>query len=510
MKKIFGLLAITALIALIANSHLHAQQWKTVLPDSLSLNCGYIAPDNSTLLGGYIKVDNSFSNGLLILMDSVGQYETWSFPTIEDRHLGFNNILPLSNGGRFVCGLSYVYQPGTLAGDLVIMIIDENMVTVNEQIIQAEKCAGFGGSSAVIDDDGSIVVMATALKANSYGGFDRHGAMFRFSEEGNLLQHRYLIADPPDPLGYMFQMYDQQLINDPFSNRLVALCRGIRGIQSVLLFDHNFNLLEEHGIEDLSIPDTIPYSLFRIISDPRSDYWYNGNEMLMCAYQGDTNQSVHNHPHVLVGRMNLQGEITEKTEIVKPDTLYYTNSMAYANDTTVYVSVRCHTENWIGPTYAQVYLMTTNLEILWRIELWDEMNHVPNFVLATNEGGCEFLYYSDPYYFDQVQNKIIRFSRDDFHPISISVKETPMVDLQAKAFPNPTKDELNIDISSLPQGVEHRIRITDVQGRPCLDRVIHGQGNVLTLYVVNLPDGIYTYSIYSKDRNLITGKFIKE
>lgn len=106
--------------------------------------------------------------------------------------------------------------------------------------------------------------------------------------------------------------------------------------------------------------------------------------------------------------------------------------------------------------------------------------------------------------------KIIRFSREDFNPIPCSVKEVPQEAIKALAYPNPAKDELNIDISGLPENEKHRIQITDAWGHICMDRIIRGEGNVLTVGVAGLSNGIYTYKIYDKEKTLSSGKFVKE
>jgi hypothetical protein len=106
--------------------------------------------------------------------------------------------------------------------------------------------------------------------------------------------------------------------------------------------------------------------------------------------------------------------------------------------------------------------------------------------------------------------KIIRFSREDFNPIPCSVKEVPQEMIKALAYPNPAKNELNIDISGLPENEKHRIQITDALGHICLDRIIRGEGNVLTLGVSGLRAGLYAYRIYNMDKEFIKGKFVKE
>lgn len=81
---------------------------------------------------------------------------------------------------------------------------------------------------------------------------------------------------------------------------------------------------------------------------------------------------------------------------------------------------------------------------------------------------------------------------------------------QPHTFPNPARDELNIDISGLASLEGCRINITDDLGRPCLDRFIRGEGNVLTVGVSGLKAGVYTYRVYNADGELLSGKWIKE
>jgi hypothetical protein len=50
----------------------------------------------------------------------------------------------------------------------------------------------------------------------------------------------------------------------------------------------------------------------------------------------------------------------------------------------------------------------------------------------------------------------------------------------------------------------------DALGRPCLDRFIRGEGNVLTVGVSGLKAGVYFYRVYNAEKELLTGKWIKQ
>ena len=493
----------------ICGASLRAQQWTTAL-EGVWMMDGFRTDDNTVVMVGRTTDGDAFERGVLVRLYGDGQYDLTEFPS-DGRHVELESVFPLPDGGYLAIGKRFAEAFPSDYGDLLVLVLDADLGVVSERAIQAEGFDGFDGTGSMIDDDGTIVVMASARRPGNIGNIEHRGVMFRFSREGETLQCRYLVADLPDPLAYLSAMRYQQMFNDPYSDRVVALCPGRYGSESVLLFDPEFNLLEEHQIEDISIPDTVVHYLrCRIVYSPKSDHWCGEGEMLVSAYQHDTTAGVHNIPHVLVGRMGLDGEINRKVDIHRNDTLFYSyGGMAYHDDTTVYVATRCHTWSADRPFYPHVYLLSEEPELLGRVELWDDLNHEAVKVFATDDGGCIVaeIHGEDGVHID---TKFRRFTREDFHPISISVEETPMATPRAAAFPNPAVDEVNIDLSGLPDGDVRRIRITDTQGRPCLDRIIRGEGNTLTLGIGPLAPGVYHYAVYNRDAVVLSGTFIKE
>jgi hypothetical protein len=375
----------------------------------------------------------------------------------------------------------------------------------------AEGFLGLTDGAAVMDDDGTSVLLKTARreKPNYQGAYESRGALFRFTQSGDSLNCRYLLADPPDPICYIHQIRNQILWNDPYSDQIIGVCAGRNGLQSLLYFDYDFNLTNDFFIDDISFPETGPGWQCKHISHPYVGYWYNANEMLLVADQEDTDIYA-NKPHLLIGKMNREGEIIEKAEINKPDTLFYAyGGMAYANDSTVYVTTRCHTESWMDPYYPCAYLVSTGLEILGKVELWEELDYYPLAIFPTSDDGCVFCIRGNSWYVEPMV-KIIHFSREDFNPIPVGVKDMPQETIKALTYPNPAKDGLNIDISGLPENEKHRIQITDALGHICMDRIIRGEGNVLTIGVSGLKAGVYFYRVYNAEKEMIGGKFVKE
>ncbi len=474
---------------------LSAQQWEVVLPDSVYLNNGIIDEENILFVG------RSGNNGSLIKMYDDGQYETTLFPIEEGNRLNLYNIIPLANEGFFVSG-------GNSIGELQTLILDKNFTIEQEQTIQVEEgFLGFMGSDAVMDDDGTIVLLATARRTypNLEGSYQYIGVLFRFSQTGECLNCHYLLAEPPDPLYNIHQIINQKLMEDPFSDRIIAMCAGLNGLQSFLYFDYDLNLAENHFIIDHSIPES---NISRYVDDFYANYWYNENEMLIAATQRDSTGV--NRPHLLIGRVNREGLITEKTEINKPDTLLYFSRKVYANtsDSTIYVLARCHTVNWLGPFYPQVYLVNKDLEVLGCLSFWDYLNCEFTSVLSTEDDGCVMVITRSTLYYDTPQQSIIRLSREDFNPIW-AIRETTRQEIMANVFPNPANEEINFDLTNIPMDGSVRLGITNITGQTFLDRKVYGTGNLLTVGVTTLPTGTYTYCLYQKDKILSKGKFIK-
>ncbi|MBQ6306954.1 MAG: T9SS type A sorting domain-containing protein [Bacteroidales bacterium] len=501
MKTTKQFMMLCCLMVMAATSY--GQQWETVLPDSVSISGGFVNEDNTIELVGC-----SGNDGAYFKVFEDRQCETTTFPAPDGKQLVLQTITPLDNGGYFVSGRIMNNRPND-SGELKIIILDDDLNVVKEQTLQvAEGFLGLTDGAAVIDDDGTIVLLKTARREmpNYQGGYESRGVLFRFTQSGDSLNCRYLLADPPDPICYIHQIQYQKLINDPYSDQIIAVCAGQGGLQSLLYFNYDFNLTNDFFIDDISLSELDPG---KYVSNPYVGCWYNANEMLLVADQRDPDHNV-NHPHLLIGKMNREGKVIEKTEINKTDTLFYAyGGTAYANDSTVYVSTRCHTESWFPPYYPCVYLVNTGLEILGKVELWDKLDYHPRVVFPTSDGGCVFCIKGDSWWVEPTV-KIIRFSREDFNPIPCSVKEVPQEAIKALAYPNPAKDELNIDIPGLPAHDEHRIQLIDALGHICMDRIIRGEGNVLSVGVANLPAGMYTYQIYNDKKTLSSGKFVKE
>ena len=471
------------------------------MPDSVQLCRGFINENDTAEFIGY-----SGNEGIYVKLFDNGQYESIIFPAPEGKRLVFDNLIPLNNEGYFISGTIYDVGDSNF-GALVIKVLDKNFNVIQEQtIFVLEGYIGFKGGAAVEDDDGTIVLLESVRRENPSmpGSYENRGVLFRFSQDGDCLNSRYLIAEPPDPICYMQSVSYQYLVNDPFNNLLVAMCPGQGGVQSLLYFDYDFNLVDNYLIEDPTISE---WNGSRYVSSFYSDYWYNENEFLIVATQQDNTGS--NHPHVLMGRTNREGQIIEKNEITKQDTLMYSGQMACANDSTIYVLAKCNTDNWLTPYYPQIYLINKDLEILGCFSLWNHLNYSPILAFATQDEGCTVIVSRSIVFSETPLPCAIHFTREDFHPVW-SIKEKPKQDILSFVYPNPATDEIHFDLTDMPTNGSVRLRIANINGHTFIDRIIRGSGNLLTVGIETLPPGVYTYCLYTKDKIMANEKFVKE
>lgn len=288
------------------------------------------------------------------------------------------------------------------------------------------------------------------------------------------------------------------IMNDPYSSDFIILGAGQLGNPSVLRCNYNFTLVEHHII-------VVP--LLNDVTFPQfySDHWLSSDTLLvfgtLCPYGV-------NKPYVYFGKINKQGVICEATNIDKPDTLNYAimnHAMCTANDSTIYLIPYAVLGDWMGPQILEVYVANKDLEILGYKAFYNELRYWPNTAIATNDDGLVTI--SDKY---ATAIHIKKFLREDFNPIPCSVKEVPKEQIKATAFPNPTARNLSIDISGIDiQGGQTRIKIFDCNGRICLDRIIRGEGNLLSLDLSSLNSGTYSYQITFGNKVLACDKFIK-
>ena len=480
-------------LLLFGSFSLFAQQWDVIIdtPDKGSrIASGSVNVDNQIVFAGYYSGDIAF----VYSVDSVGEYFEQIFD-INAVETGFLDIKFMGNDTIFALGylidtLSNTHQIRVVTMDKELKMLSDHRYPVDEECYIHEP-----HGRLLVDNDGTVMATVPVVWNKSNYSHPTIASFWRFNRNGELLNSHYTksISDA----FFRLVVYDLRKLDNDSS--FVAIGEGWISNPSLMFFDYDFNMTDYSNI-------VFEQNEFAFdIDDYYSGYQFDNQHLFVAGSQG-----VHgiNKPHLLMTKVDLEGNIEQRLVIDQPDTLYYGLSspmVSAANDSTIYIISTCIEGNWTNTPFSQLFLINRDMELLGSIVLSDLMGAVPAVVLHTDDDGCIVVGKKNNDYI-----YIRKYSREDFNPIPCSVSKIPQEQLEALAFPNPASDEIHFDISELPTGKEHRISISDAMGRTVMSRIIRGEGNVLTIGISGFKSGIYTYQIYNAEKEIVGGKFVKE
>ncbi len=222
-----------------------------------------------------------------------------------------------------------------------------------------------------------------------------------------------------------------------------------------------------------------------------------------------------------IGVFHIDTSLNYQKHLVlgKADTADYPawrQSIAYANDTTIYIGgMQMYVGFWVTiPNVLELYVIDRELNLLGHKDFGSgDANYQLWGILPTSDMGC--LLYGTRY---SEQNgsefdiHIIKVRREDIE-ISISpitATGEMLRQINGKAYPNPAHNILNIPLKGYSGAGNKRVQIFTINGKKITDRNLGREGNVLQVNVGTLAPGMYLYTIYSAAGKPLTGKFIKK
>jgi len=132
-----------------------------------------------------------------------------------------------------------------------------------------------------------------------------------------------------------------------------------------------------------------------------------------------------------------------------------------------------------------------------------------NGIIPASDGGC--LLYAMRYDYLVNNNErdvhIIKMQREDMELIT-KISQTNDNNTDILAFPNPAKEQINIPLSGMLKQ-SARILVFKQDGRKVFDKQIEGPGNLISLGITNLSEGLYIYKVQQNDQVIQRGKFLK-
>lgn len=481
-----------------------AQQWEIDCSDIDSystLRAGIVNDNGEAVIIGECGPDANHYFPIIMRVTVDGEYDYRIFDTIGS-NVRLTHVVQQKNGSYFA---SAVVQPNDYGvGNVVFMVFDSGLNLISlKSYEKPEMVIGFRQGRLMLDKDGTVVFSCGYRYQDTYG--ERFKPCFyRFDMNADTLSCRFVTAAHPHPEATMYAYDCYQLLQNHNNDGFVVLCAGLNNGCSLLRYDYDFNY--ENGFQ-------LDPAFRQNFAIAYSDHWISSNKLLIMGQMWPYEE--YNRWNIGMAEVGLDGTFDRWDRVYhKQDTAIQSSPhcMAYVNDTTIYGGAWFY-EILGGESHSSVCLYNTDMELLGRKEFIEPEygdKSDCSFVLPMMDGSC--LADISTYYLNSgyKNSKLIKMRREDFNPIPCSVSEVPLEQLKTAAFPNPTKSELNIDISDLPQNTENRICITDINGITRMSRIIQGSGNLLTIDASALEAGVYFYSVYNKEKEVFNGKFVKE
>ncbi len=408
------------------------------------------------------------------------------------------DVVQLPNGNYFAAGVASEEA-------VVAMVLDANLdIVADKRYEKTETALSLHGGRLLLDEDGTVVMTGGARYPAIYGSYFTRPYLYRFDENADTIRCRYVMPEAPHPEYYLQEFECHQILKNPQDNGLIFMGRGQNGLPSLICYDRDFNYIDNIWMENDHMLLFTHYS---------TCCWLSDDDLLVFGtlrpYDAQSRT---------IGLLDvkLSGGVPRLDTIrIEPVLPFRTasgkyNSATFVNDTTIYGSYRS-SESMYGPYFPSVCLFDKDMEVLGNKVFLDEeyTNQPSHFILPQNDGGCiivTFFTLSN----QKSQGKLIKMNREDFNPIPCDVNEVTQEAIKVLAYPNPAKDELNIDITGLLDDQQYRFRICDVLGRVFMDCIVHKIGNSINVSTSSLNPGIYQYAIYNSQMKLINGKFVKE
>ena len=464
---------------------------------------GFIDEDGVTFLAGCEGIDDEVSDALLMRIEPDGRHTVFKYLK-EGNHSKATCIIEMNDHNLFVAG----HLSDEADDYILVFILDKQFNLLHErQYEKGVEAVSFRDCKAALDCHDHVIVSTAVVQNNQYQGTDIHGVFFKFTYQGDLVSHRYLIEEYPNPLYFFMDFRLRQMWYKEETETLLCLSTGYGGVLSFVTFDSAFNYVEEHPIWRDEI-DRSDHTINR--EDSFTDYWYNENEALFFSSRGD-----YEHNKLRVSRVNTQGEFLDFICLnERPDTIddaANSKCMAAVNDSTFYFLFHCHTIP-LYPGIGCVYQLNERQEIVARHVDDDHQCYQSRIILPTSDNGCVVVYDScRSYFLPNIKHPVVKKLRpSDFEQVFFSVETAMDTQIQNTApYPNPADKVIHLPL--LGDGLPNRrLRIIDAKGLIVADRRVDSEAALIKFDISELKPGWYSYQLYASYRTLLTEKFIKK
>ena len=450
------------------------------------------------LIGDYVESDY---DAFIMRVQSNGTYTTERFDR-QDTLSRFTNIEILPNGNYFVLGCYSPFNNNDEREDLWVAILDSDLNIISEKSFKAKEPYDSFSSTActVIDNDGNIVLTTGATiedKGDKQGFLDF--AFFKFTPEGDTIVSKYY--------SYIHNEVPYELKKVPNSDNfmLIEQATALGGGDELFFFDTNLDIIK---INTFTGPEQ------GANGNLSSDGWISDNSFLVSGKKAWDAGGYWEH-YIGVYLADTSGQSYQELVLDKLDTLDYTawkNSMAYANDTTIYIGgFQNYLTFWtLTPSIVELYVIDKNMNVLGYKELGGDACYELRGIIATEDDGC--LLYGTSYTNPDVHERDIhiwKVLREDIE-LLVSVKETSSLSSDIKVFPNPVQDKISIDLGQNHNWEDLQLSITSIEGKTVFQKQINEKGNLLEVDLSNLTSGLFIIQISNLSEIIYSEKIVKQ
>ncbi len=461
------------------------------------------------------------NNGNYILVGGVGDRIIWEFDALAIKVTSDGNYITrrfemgdtvsflteviLLDDGNYMAFGSYSTLGDFDAMDHYWIIkLDPELNTIFEKTFLVNSfyhnCAA--GHSIIVNNNITVVGLASFLDPPNPTAF-RDLMFVKINQDGDTLLTKYHHNQ--------FSQYPLELMQVPNSNDYILIMQGeFNSISSSAL---NIRLDSVFNITGINKP-TSPDINFR--SQGSSDHWLSDSSYLYSASISYPDKMGKNETAIGVFEIDTNMNILQHQYLYRPDTIEYAawiNSMAYANDTTIYIGGFQSVMNpWANePTILEMYVVDKELNLLGYKDYGADANNQLFGIMPTSDGGC--LMYATRFDNEGIPERdirIIKLLREDIElEISpLTATEETLKQVGYKAYPNPATEMISIPLLEYSNN-NKRISLFTIEGKKVLDRKVTGEGNVLQVDIHSLTPGIYIYQISAEGEKTVKGKFFK-
>lgn len=489
MKRIVFLILSFGMISL------QAQQWVIAAAESVTLMGGYGNEDGNFIVGACNFEENlGYRDAYAMYVNGNGEFVERKF-IFDGYKSHLCSAICLEDGNAFVAGLKGGTLTNHLYDTLWISIMTPELEIVEEHNYPLVEPYITWNVDIYLEFNnyGDIIVLADVSKHNFPITNQGVYAVFKCDVHGNILKSRYF-AEGHGAMGAL----PSSLIKVPGSDYMMLLGRG-------------FNVFNSHSIcyidNDLNKVDVYPLPWLEDKWN-YTDCWKENGHFLMSSFSHHWGV-VENTYYAAVFEVDDKGRYVDTLVYDRADTSDYTaqfGSMAYVNDDIIYIATYWENGPNEDPSDAVICLIDNNLNLKGTKKLKIENLKIRiKHCQKTSDGGC-LVYGQCKKSHGSRMLYVWKLLPEDF-VIPWTLDENPMASPTHEAFPNPTRDYLNIMLESV-DGRRCVVSVVDLNGRKYFEQRFEHVRGLLTLDVSSLDNGVYFYEIFDGQRTQ-KGKFSK-